>query len=331
MGEITIKHLAETLNVSTATISKALRDSHEISNSTKARVFELAKSLNYRPNPFASGLRRQKSNTIAVILPEIADNFFGQAINGIEEAARQKGYHLLIYLSHDSSEREAFFINDVLGRCVDGLLISISFDGANFSHLDEIQQKLPTVFFDRTYEGSLLHVTNNDYDSAFEATKHLLDGGCRNVAYLAALQTLDNGNQRFKGYLGALQQFGVPFRQELVVDCTNNRDDNYAKLFHLVKNVKPDGIVSSIEKLAKICYHICNDLGVDIPGDIKIISFSNLDCAALLNPSLTTITQQAFEMGKEAATMLFKVLKNSNYEAESKVVKAQLFKRMSTR
>ncbi|MEO7211764.1 LacI family DNA-binding transcriptional regulator [Mucilaginibacter sp.] len=330
MGEITIRHLAETLNVSTATISKALNDSHDISDATKGRVFELARSLNYRPNPFASGLRKHKSKTIAVILPEIADNFFAQAVNGIEEIAREKGYHLLIYLSHDSSETEAFFINDLLGRCVDGLLISVSFDGIDFTHLDEIQGKLPTVFFDRTYSGSLLHVTNNDFESAYQATKHLYECGCRQISFLSILQGLEVGNQRLQGHLCALQDCGLPFNPSLVINCSNNKEDNEAKLYHLMKTVKPDGIVSSVEKLAKLCYHTCNDLGIAIPEDVKIVSFSNLDSASLLNPSLTTITQPAYDIGKQAATMLFKVLKYSNYEAESMVMNSELIKRQST-
>ncbi|MEO7215429.1 LacI family DNA-binding transcriptional regulator [Mucilaginibacter sp.] len=330
MGEITIRQLAETLKLSTATVSKALQNSHEISEATKGRVFELAKSLNYRPNPFARGLRRHKSNTIAVILPEIADNFFAQAINGIEEMARQQGYHLIIYLSHDSSEREAFFINDLLGRYVDGLLISVSFDGIDFTHLDEIQGKLPTVFFDRTYSGSLLHVTNNDFESAYQATKHLFECGCRQISFLSILQGLEVGNQRLQGYLSALQDCGLMLNPSLIINCSNNKDDNQAKLQHLMKVIKPDGIVSSVEKLAKLCYYTCNDLGITIPGDVKIVSFSNLDSASLLNPSLTTITQPAYEIGKQAATMLFKVLKNNNYEAENMVLRSELIKRQST-
>lgn len=330
MGEITIKHLAETLNVSTATVSKALNDSHEISDATKERVAKMAKLLNYRPNPFASGLRKQKSNTIAVILPEIANNFFAQAINGIEEVARQKGYHLLIYLSHDSSEREAFFIKDILSRCVDGLLISASFDDIDFSHLDKIQEKLPTVFFDRTYHGSGLSVTNNDFESAYEATKHLHECGCKRIAYLSSLQNLETGNQRFEGYLSAIKAFDMPFSDDLVLNDSRDKDENIIRMQNLVKNIKPDGVVSAIEKMAKLCYHTCNNFGVVIPDDIKIISFSNLDCAALLNPPLTTITQQAFQMGREAAMMLFKTLKNNNYIAESKVINAELIPRKST-
>ncbi|GGH03890.1 LacI family DNA-binding transcriptional regulator [Mucilaginibacter phyllosphaerae] len=330
MGEITIKQLAQILKVSTATVSKALRDSHEIGAATKKRVQDLAKSLNYSPNPFASGLRRHKSNTIAVILPEIANNFFAQAVNGIDEVAREKGYHLLIYLSHDSSEREAFFLNDLLSRRVDGLLMSISFDASDFTHLDAIQQKLPTVFFDRTYEGSLLHVTNNDFESAFDATRHLYECGCRNIAFLSAFQTLKTGDQRFKGYLSALKHCGLPFKDELIVHCNNNKNDSYTRIRELMTEIKPDGIVSSIEKLAKQCYYVCNELEINIPGDVKIVSYSNLDSASLLNPPLTTITQQAFEMGKEAATILFKVLKNSNYKADSKILNAELIKRRST-
>lgn len=330
MGEITIKHLAEKLSLSTATISKALQDSHEISAATKNRVLSLANLLNYRPNPFASGLRQHKSKTIAVILPEIADNFFAQAINGIEEIAREKGYHLLIYITHESSEREAFFVNDLLSRHVDGALISLSNDTADFSHLDKLQKMLPTVFFDRTYDGSLLHVTNNDYESCFNATEHLIQSGCKRIGFLSALQNLKTGHQRLNGYADALAQYFIPFDDALVVNSDNCKNGNYSAIKRLLLNSRPDGLVSSVEKLVKVCYSICDELKLHIPGDLKIISFSNLDTASLLQPPLSTITQHAFEIGGEAATMLLRVLKNSNYQPDNKVIDAVLVKRHST-
>ncbi|MDN5289416.1 MAG: LacI family transcriptional regulator [Mucilaginibacter sp.] len=332
MSNINIKKLAQELNLSTATVSRALTDNYQISSETKRRVLELAKSLNYEPNPFASNLRNQKSKTIAVIVPEVANHFFSLAINGIEEIARKRDYHVLIYQTHENSETEIAFTLKLLSGRVDGILISTSGETNNKQHLIEASQSIPVVFFDRVYEDiEGVKIITDDYESSYQAVQHLIEAGCKKIAYLLALHNLSTGEKRLNGYLTALKDNGIPFNKNLLVTSTVDSNQNYALIKNLLANNKPDGILSSIEELAFPCYYACRELNLNIPRDIKIISFSNLDCAPLLNPSLTTITQPAFEIGSEAAGILFKIFDKKCFEPnETRVLKSVLIKREST-
>jgi LacI family transcriptional regulator len=332
MGNINIKKLALELNLSTATVSRALGDSYQISSETKRKVLELAKSLNYEPNPIASNLRNQKSKTIAVIIPEVANHFFSLAINGIEEIARKRDYHVLIYQTHENSAAEIAFTLRLLSGRVDGILISTSSETNDKQHLIEASQSIPVVFFDRVYEDiEGVKIITDDYESAYQAVQHLIESGCKKIAYLLALNNLSTGEKRLNGYLTALADNGISYDQDLIIASTTNNDQNYRLIKNLLTNNKPDGILSSIEELAFPCYYACRELNLNIPSDLKIISFSNLDCAPLLNPSLTTITQPAFEIGSEAACILFKIFDKKCFEPnETRVLKSVLIKREST-
>lgn len=327
--EINLKKLAEQLNLSIATVSRALRDSHEISTETKERVLALARKLDYQPNPFGSGLRQHKSKTIAVIIPEVANSFFSLCVKGIEEVARENGYHVLMYLTHESHELETSLLRSLGNGRVDGVLMSVSKigDTEEIGKLPPIQT--PLVVFDRVTDDAPVSVTMNDFESAYQATQHLIECGCKKIAFLSALKNMRIGQNRYAGYKKAMQDNGLDFNT-YIVDCGNDSDKNYELISHLLTQIKPDGIVSSMERLAKTCYLVCYDLSLNIPGDVKIISFSSLDLAPILNPSLTTITQPAFEMGCEAARILLKMIKNKNYVADSVVLSSVLMKRNST-
>ncbi len=333
MGAVNIKKLAFELNLSAATVSRALRDSHEISRETKIRVHEMAKKLNYEPNPFASSLRKQKSKTIAVIVPEIANNFFSLAINGIEEVARERDYHVLIYQTHESSEIETSFLMRLLSGRVDGILISLACENVDKEHLKKISSQLPVIFFDRVHDDiEGVKITTDDYESAYNAVQHLIENGCKKIGYLLALNTLSTGKNRLRGYLDALKDNAFPDDKELIMESGASSDENYALIKKLITEQKPDGILSSIEELAMPCYYACKELQLNIPNDLKLISFSNLAHAELLNPSLTTINQPAFEIGVEAAGILFKIFNKRWYEPnETIILKSNLIKRESTR
>ncbi|HEY9195767.1 MAG TPA: LacI family DNA-binding transcriptional regulator [Mucilaginibacter sp.] len=332
MGNVNIKQLASELNLSAATVSRALRDSYEISAQTKQKVWELAKKLNYQPNPSASNLRSQKTNTIAVIVPAIANNFFSQAINGIEEVARQRNYHVLIYQTHENSETERAFTRSLLSGRVDGILISVASDSKDSQHFKDILHELPFVFFDRIYEDvDAVRITTDDYESTYNATRHLVDSQCKKIAYLMALDNLSTGKKRTAGYINALRDNHIPVDETLMINCDSDEEDNLLKIKSLLAEKKPDGIIASIEELALSCYYACRQLKLNIPRDVKVISFSNLKTAPLLSPSLTTITQPAFEMGKEAAKILFKVLDKKYFETNDiLILKSELIKREST-
>lgn len=330
-----LKLLAKELNLSFSTVSKALRDSHEISPATKQRVLEKAKELNYQVNPLASNFRKQKSKTIAVIIPEVVNDFFGPVINGIESIAQEKGYHVLIYLTHDSMQKELEISKLLQNGRVDGIMISLAGQTSNTDHLNILKEKeIPLVFFDRiaTQVGTPV-VTTDDYHCGFIATEHLIANGCKRIAFLTISENLSISNDRKNGYLDALEVNNI--KQDLALIRSCNEDDlsnknNIKSLFS--GNNQPDGIFASVEKLAVATYQICEELTLNIPKDVKVITFSNSYMAALLNPPLSTITHPAFEMGRESATILFKLIekKGLNRIPEKTVLKSNLIIRASS-
>lgn len=334
MESINIKQLAKALNLSTSTVSRAFRDNSDISKETKEKILSKAKELNYQPNHYASNLREQKSKTIAVIVPELANNFFSQAIRGIERIARDKGYHILIYATEDDYEKEVSFIRHLHNGRADGIIMSVSGEANDHTYLNELSQnRLPLVFFDRVYEDIITpRVITNDYDSSFSATQHLIKQGCKEIAYLVINKNLSIGKFRMQGYLDALEKHHIPFDDRLVVDCTNSYAKNDAILKRLLLDIKPDGIFTSVERLAFATYYACYDLNISIPDQLKVIGFSSLEIAPLLNPSLTTVTQPATKIGIAAANLLFKMLETPGAvnPSEKIILNSKLIKRRST-
>src|SRR5687767_3373335 len=336
MKTINIKELAGELKLSVSTISKALHDSYEISEETKQRVLETASRLNYIPNPYASSLRGRKSKNIALVIPEVADSFFSLAINGIESVAKENGYHVLICLTHESFNNEKTILKEFQCGRVDGVLMSISRETTQGDHIrDLISNGVPLIFFDRVFEDvETTQITTDDFESSYKATEHLLQQGCTKIAFLSISKSLSISNKRLEGYLKALADHNVSTDEENIIECTNDAKQNY----QITKNIleqknRPNGIIASVEKLTSPVYQVCSELKIKIPNDLKVICFSNLETAAILNPSLTTITQPAFEMGKTAASLLFKSLKKSklNLTKESIVIPSILIERDSTR
>ena len=328
--------LAKELGLSVSTISKAIRDSHEISNETKQRVNALVEELDYVPNPYASSLGSRNSKTIGVVIPEVVDSFFAKAINGIESVAQEKGYHVLIYLTHESAEREKKILKDFEGGRVDGVLLSVSRETNQYAHIDALIKKgIPLVFFDRVIdEVEASKIVTNDYESAYLATEHLIKNGCRNMLFLSFLNTLSISGKRLEGYKNALLDNGLKFTDKNIIAFQNDAVKDYLLLKRKLSAAKrPDGIVASVEKLALPVYQACEELELNIPGDVQVIGFSNLDTASFLNPPLTTITQPAFEIGRTATALLVKALGRKNIELtdEEIVIDAALVVRRSTK
>jgi LacI family transcriptional regulator len=332
---INLKQLAAELKLSTSTVSRALHDSHEISTETKQRVREMAEKLSYQPNPYASSLRKQKSKTIALVIPEIDNNFFTLAINGIEEIAQKKNYHVLIYLTHEDINKEIAIAKHLLSGRVDGILISVTSQTEEIEHLTTLYSTgIPIVFFDRICDQiDTAKITTDDYDSGYKATHHLIEAGCRNIAYLQVSETLSISKKRFAGFKEALHKENIPLQTDLVLTCADSNESNYEQIKNLLlsKN-RPDGIFASVEKLAITTYEFCNELGIKIPDQVKVISFSNLATAPLLNPSLSTITQPAFDIGKKAAEVMFNIIEHRAVEEakETTILKSSLISRDST-
>lgn len=331
---VTIKQIAADLKLAVSTVSKALYDSHEISAETKARVFEYAAKMNYTPNPYASSLKRRRTGNIAVVLPEVSDSFFSSAIDGIEAVAQQKGYHVMVYLTHEDVKREQSIINEFRNGRVDGVLMSVVSHETQPAHLIDLgASNTPLVFFDRVYEGmKAANVITNDFESAYNAAVHLIQKGCSKLCFLSIEGNLSIIRHRQQGFKKALEDYKLDLNRNRVVNCSNDEKSNLVLLKNLFQETeRPDGIVGSVEKVATQVYTVCQELGLLIPKDVKVIAFSHLQIASLLNPSLTTITQPAFEMGKMAATLLFRALeKKFDLQHERIVVNSTLIERAST-
>ncbi len=334
MDTINIKQLAERLNLSTSTVSRAFRGHSDINKETKEKILAMARELNYQPNHLASNLRENKSKTIAVIVPEIANNFFSRAINGIEHVARIKGYHVLIYLTNDDFDKEVDFISELHNGRVEGIIMSATGEANDHSHMHRFRSKrVPLVFFDRMYDDvATSRVETNDYDSSFSATQHLIEKGCRRIVYLVVNKNLSIGKMRMQGYKDALEDAGLSFDEELVIDCSNGLAENMEILDKMFLEMRPDGVFASVERLAIASYYVCHKRNLSIGKDIRIICFSSLEIAPLLNPALSTITQPAYEMGEEAANCLFRLLegKDSVGKYEHHVLASALVLREST-
>ncbi|HEX8429235.1 LacI family DNA-binding transcriptional regulator [Hymenobacter sp.] len=335
MDKINIKRLAEELNLSTSTISRALQDSYQIGAETKQRVLDLAKKLNYVPNPHASSLGSRKSHMIAVVIPEVFDSYFAQAINGIESVTQEKGYHVLIYMTHEQFAKEQAILNTFHSGRVDGVILSVSAETKDMTHIQTLhEQQVPVVLFDRVGEAlATSKVTTDNREGGYAATKHLLERGCRNIAFLSISRDLSIGRWRLEGHHKALRDYDLPINEHYIIDCTESDEVNgkLIKAF-LRKHPEVDGLIATVEKLTISAYQACSELHLRIPEEVKVISFSNSRSAPWLNPSLTTITQPAFEMGKAAATMLCKALKHKNPASvvESVILPSQLIVRQST-
>jgi LacI family transcriptional regulator len=335
MTKVSLKVLATELGVSISTVSKALQDSYEISPETKERVHDLAKKLNFQPNPYASSLRRRQTHNIAVVVPEIANNFFSLAINGIESVAQELNYHVLIYQTHDDDQKEALICQHLQSGRIDGVIMSVTAKTQGYAHLAKLgEQGVLIVFFDRVcHEIETAKVTTDDFVGGLNATEHLIQNGARQIAYLSVSSLLSIDNKRKAGYLEALNKFDLPVWPDHIVHCGVDTNEAYQKIKTLLSAPqRPDAIFASVEKLALSTYFVCQELGLRIPQDVKVICFANLQTAPLLHPSLSTIVQPAFEMGRAAASILFRHLgsKKTMIGNENIVLKSTLVPREST-
>lgn len=307
---ITIKDIAKALGLSTSTVSRALRDSYQISPETKKVVLEYAKKINYSPNPIALSLKEKRSRSIGVIVCEIANSFFSQAINGIESIAYDRGYNVIITQSHESYEREVNDLQFLASRSIDGLLLSVSSETKNFEHLMELQNKgLPIVFFDRIVENLQTHkVVVNNFKGSYDATALLIKNGYRHIAHLANSESLSITQERVDGYRKAMNDHNVEVEESYIKYCAHGGmiySEVEQALDELMKHkIIPEAVFAAGDKLTTGFLRYFKAKEIKVPDQIALAGFSNLDLTDLLNPSLTVVRQPAFEMGKAAAELL---------------------------
>ncbi len=336
---VTIKDIAKALGLSTSTVSRALRDSYEISPETKKLVLEYAEKINYHPNPIALSLKERRSRSIGVIVCEIANSFFSQTINGIESIAYNNGYNVIIAQSRESFEREVLNLQNLTSRSIDGLIISVSTETTDFSYLKELHQKgFPIVFFDRIVDEIDTHkVIADNYKGAYEATVHLINAGYRRIAAISNPALLSITRERLAGYKAALTDHGIEVNDSLIKYCQHGGmivsevEEAVKELFSLPQ--RPDAIFASADKLTTGCLRILKARGLSVPGDIGLIGFSNTDLTELLDPPLSIIKQPAFEMGEVATNLLLQLIESKRpvTQFETKVLSTELLIRGSTK
>ena len=313
---VTIKDIAKALGISTSTVSRALRDSYEISVETKQLVLDCAEKLNYRPNPIALMLKEKRSRSIGVVVCEIANSFFSQVINGIESVAYDKGYSVIITQSNESQEREMVNLHSLSSRSVDGLIVSLSTETNDISQLQQLHKKgLPIVFFDRVTDEIETHnVVVDNFKGAYEATEHLIQNGYKRIAAITASEFLSITSERTAGYREALNAYGHKYNPAYVKHCFyggmvfSEIEDAVNKLLTLKQ--KPDAILTTSDKLSTGCFKTLMRRGIKMPDDIALAGFSNADVAELLNPSLTVVRQPAMEMGRAATELLLQLIES---------------------
>ncbi|MVN75151.1 substrate-binding domain-containing protein [Hymenobacter sp. HMF4947] len=311
MEAATLKDIARELNISVSTVSRALRDSYEINAETKRLVMECAARLHYRPNPIALSLKGSSSKAIAVVVPQIANYYFSQAINGIEEVANRRGYDVLIFQTHETYEREVANLRQAVARRVDGVLISLSSETSDTSHLQELQQHgMPIVQFDRVSgELNTPRVVADNFGGAFAATDHLIKTGRRRIAHLTIQPWLSITQERLAGYRAALEQNGLPYDESLVRFGTFGPDEVGPLVDELMAlTPRPDAFFTASDRLALGCLAALRQRRIAIPEEVSLVGFTNLTVADMLSPSLSTVVQPAMEIGQEAVSRLLDLI-----------------------
>ena len=311
MDAVTIKDIARALNLSTSTVSRALRGSYEISAETKRLVMDYAERLNYQPNPIALSLKENRSRVIGVIVPQIANNFFSQAINGIEAIAYNRGYHVIIMQSHESLEREVLTVQQAMARRVDGLLISISSQTTDLAHLHAIQQRnVPIVMFDRvSAELDAPKIVADNLGGAFAATEHLIQTGRRRIAFVAIPPYMAITQDRLAGYKAALAQYGLPYDEDLVRFVGFQEHEFDPIIDNLLRqSPPPDAFFMAFDRLALWCMTALRKRNIAIPEQVSLIGFTNISVAELLDPPMSTVVQPAQEIGQTAAERLIELI-----------------------
>ena len=313
--KLTLKQIARELDVSISTVSKALRDSSEISEDTREKIKAFAKLYNYKPNNIALSLKNRKSKTIGVIIPEIVHHFFTTVISGIEQVANEQGYHVIICMSNNSFDKEVINMELLANGSIDGFIISVAKETQqkkDYYHLTEvINQGMPLVMFDRVIdEINCDKVIIDDIIGAKKAVQRLIDLGCNKIAIISTVDYVSVGKLRTQGYIQALTENNIEVDQNLILkveDFKNSEEE--IKTYLAEKDI--DGLFAVNEHFAIYAIKAFTERGLRIPEDVSVIGFTNGELSKLSNPSLTTVSQHGAEMGAQAASLLIKKLEST--------------------
>ncbi len=311
--ETTIHDIAKKLNISASTVSRALKDNPVISEATRKMIKKAADEMGYRPNILAANFRTRRTNTIGVIVPLINRHFFSSVISGIEEVAYKKGFAVTISQSNDKLEKESKIAQTLFANRIDGVIVSIGMETKVTNHLQLFKEKnIPLVFFDRVADEIDAHkIVVDDFGGSYKATSHLIEQGSKRIAHISGPQNLNIYKNRQIGYLKALSDAGIELDKSLIVTNNLTRTDGTKAIQKLMKNtVKPDAIFCANDTTALSVIVYLQKVGVNVPKDIAVVGFSNEPFSEVVTPSISTIKQPGFDMGKKAALLLIGQISN---------------------
>lgn len=335
---VTIKDIAKALGLSTSTVSRALRDSYEISPETKKLVLEYAEKINYQPNPIALSLKERRTHSIGIVVSEIANSFFSQIIDGIESIAYNNGYNVIISQTRESFDREQVNLHYLTSRSIDGLIVSVAAETKDFSVFKELHERgMPIVFFDRIVDEINTHkVIVDNYKGAYDATAHLIQNGYRQIGAVANNENLSITKDRLAGYKAALADNGIKEKESLTKYLPHGgllSEVDHVLTEMLSLKTKPDAILSLSDKITTGCLRVLRSKKLKVPDDMGLIGFSNSDLTELIDPPLSIIKQPAIEMGEIATTLLLQLIESKRpvTDFETRVLAPQLLIRDSSR
>jgi LacI family transcriptional regulator len=310
-------------------------DNPAVNKNTRRKIKEAAKELGYRRNTFASNLRKQKTNTIGVIVHELNSNFITSVLAGIEKITTEAGYDLIIAHSSESYQREAANAMNLFHKRVDGVIASLAFDTTTLDHYKPFEEKaIPVVFFDRVEEHSeTTKVIINNYQCGYQATNHLIEQGCKRIVLVTASLKRNVYAERYRGYKEALHNNGIAFNKKMVLIKDLSEQCGVDAAMEILKmNPRPDGVFVTNDFSAAVCMQTLKENGIKIPEDIAVVGFNNDAIGKIVEPQLTTIHYPGIDMGEIAARSLVNHLKGSSNirQTPTIVVRSELIIRKSS-
>jgi len=333
--EITIYDLADQLNISAATVSRALKDDPVVSKKTRKRVCDLAEKMNYRSNHFAKNLRANETYTIGFIVHELQSNFINSVLTGVEKVTTENGYDLIIAHSSEQYIKEVANAKNLFNRRVDGIIASLSFDSKNLDHFKPFVDKgVPVIFFDRVERnfGNTVVVIDN-YKAGYEATRHLIEQGCKRIVHITSSLDRNVYSERYRGFRDAIFDNKLTFDDDMLIINDLSEDGGIESALKVLKlNPLPDGVFITNDFVAAVCMRTFKNNGINIPGDIAVVGFNNDAIGNLIEPTLTTINYPGKKMGEVAARSLVNHLKGTNniQDIDTIVINSDLLIRRSS-
>ena len=328
----TIKDIARELGISMVTVSRAIRDTHDVSKATRERVLAKARELNYQINYNARGLKGQKTNNIGVVIPHINSYYFSTVFTGIQRAAYEAGYNVVLFVTGDSFERELTILNSISLSSIDGLLVCTTGEDPIEPFKNIIEMGKPVVFFDNIIDAlPTSKVTQNNYDGAFMATEHLIKKGYKKIAHLNANSNNIFTKNRLNGYLDALKKHDLPVHKDWIIYSDFSRQSGEEDIKNLWgKSLKPDAIFALNDRKAVGAIMELKRRKIKIGKDLGIIGFTNDPISSIISPTLSTIEEPAMEIGETSCSLLIKHIRKSNFIPEKIILDCKLIEREST-